>query len=146
MPVVVLAQAWRGGPQHQIRRVLKGCNILADNQHIGRALGVARATSGTAAGEDAIVIATAVRRQAPVVTSDLTHVAESIGVKVRLYSRLPSRRRMAAVCRQSRAQPGNGTPAPDPIDGPCRSPERGLAEAPLKKVRGVHAIRAHRTL
>lgn len=86
MPVVVLAQAWRGGPQHQIRRVLKGCNILADNQHIGRALGVARATSGTAAGEDAIVIATAVRRQAPVVTSDLTHVAESIGVKVRLYS------------------------------------------------------------
>jgi hypothetical protein len=25
-PVVVLAQAWRGGPQHQISRVLKGCD------------------------------------------------------------------------------------------------------------------------
>ena len=26
VPVVVLAQAWRGGPQHQISRVLKGCD------------------------------------------------------------------------------------------------------------------------
>jgi hypothetical protein len=28
VPVVVLAQAWRGGPQHQISRVLKACDIL----------------------------------------------------------------------------------------------------------------------
>jgi hypothetical protein len=27
---VVLAQAWRGGPQHQISRVLKGCDELPD--------------------------------------------------------------------------------------------------------------------
>ena len=26
VPVVVLAQAWRGGPQHQISRVLKACD------------------------------------------------------------------------------------------------------------------------
>ena len=28
VPVVVLAQAWRGGPQHQISRVLTGCDIV----------------------------------------------------------------------------------------------------------------------
>ena len=88
VPVVVLAQAWRGGPQHQISRVLKGCDILRDDQHIGRAAGVACAASGTADVVDAIVIATAVRHQAPIVTSDpgdLTHIADSIGVKIRLY-------------------------------------------------------------
>ena len=78
VPVVVLAQAWRGGPQHQISRVLKGCDILPDDQATGRAAGVACAAS-----------ATAVRHQAPVVTSDpgdLTHIADSIGVKIRLYT------------------------------------------------------------
>ena len=89
VPVVVLAQAWRGGPQHQISRVLKGCDILPDDQAAGRAAGVACAASGAADVVDAIVIATAVRHQAPVVTSDpgdLTHIAESIGVKIRLYT------------------------------------------------------------
>jgi predicted nucleic acid-binding protein len=88
VPVVVLAQARRGGPQHQISRVLKGCDILPDDQHIGRAAGVACAASGTADVVDAIVIATAVRYQAPVVTSDprdLTQIADSIGVTVPLY-------------------------------------------------------------
>jgi hypothetical protein len=43
--------------------------------------------SGTADVIDAIVIVTAVRHQAPVVTSDpadLTRIADSIGVKIRL--------------------------------------------------------------
>lgn len=59
--VVVLAQAWRGGQQHQISRVLKGCDLLA----------------------------TAVQHQAAVVTSDpddLTHLTDSIGVKLRLFT------------------------------------------------------------
>ena len=89
VPVVVLAQAWRGGPQHQISRVLKGCDILPDDIHIGRAAGVACAASGTADVVDAIVLATAVRHQAPIVTSDpagLTHIADAIGVKIRLYA------------------------------------------------------------
>jgi hypothetical protein len=59
VPVVVLAQAWRGGPQRQISRVLKGCDILSDDQATGRAAGVACAASGTADVVDAIVIATA---------------------------------------------------------------------------------------
>jgi predicted nucleic acid-binding protein len=88
VPVVVLAQAWRGGPQHQISRVLKGCDILPDDQAIGRAAGIACAASGTADVVDAIVIATAVRHQAAVVTSDprdLTRIADSIGVKIHLF-------------------------------------------------------------
>jgi predicted nucleic acid-binding protein len=88
VPVVVLAQAWRGGPQHQISRVLKGCDILPDDAATGRAAGVACAASGTADVVDAIVVATAVRYQAAVVTSDpgdLTRLASAIGVKIRLF-------------------------------------------------------------
>ncbi|HEY7146892.1 MAG TPA: PIN domain-containing protein [Streptosporangiaceae bacterium] len=88
VPVVVLAQAWRGGPQHQISRVLKGCDILPDDQATGRAAGVACAASGTADVVDAIVVATAVRYQAPVVTSDpgdLSRIAGSIGVKLGFF-------------------------------------------------------------
>lgn len=86
---VVLAQAWRGGPQHQISRLLKACDIVPDDERTGRAAGVACAASGTADVVDAIVVATAVRHQAPVVTSDprdLTHIADSIGVKIKLYT------------------------------------------------------------
>jgi predicted nucleic acid-binding protein len=88
VPVVVLAQVWRGGPQHQISRVLKGCDILPDDERTGRAAGVACAASGTADVVDAIVVATAVRHHAPVVTSDpgdLTRIASAIGVTLRLY-------------------------------------------------------------
>ncbi|HEX6448179.1 MAG TPA: PIN domain-containing protein [Trebonia sp.] len=88
VPVVVLAQAWRGGPQHQISRVLKGCDILPDDERAGRAGGVACAASGTADVVDAIVIVTAVRHQAAIVTSDpgdLTRIASAIGVKIHLF-------------------------------------------------------------
>jgi predicted nucleic acid-binding protein len=87
--VVVLAQAWRGGPQHQISRLLKACDIVPDDERTGRAAGVACAASGTADVVDAFVVATAVRHQAPVVTSDpsdLTRIANSIGVKIQLYT------------------------------------------------------------
>ena len=88
VPVVVLAQAWRGGPQHQISRVLKGCDILTDDERVGRAAGIACGTSGTADVVDAIVIVTAVRHQAAVVTSDpgdLTRIADSVGVKIQIF-------------------------------------------------------------
>jgi predicted nucleic acid-binding protein len=85
VPVAVMAQAWRGGPQHQISRVLKACDIAPDDERTGRAAGMACAASGTADVVDAIVVATAVRHLAPVVTSDLTHIADAIGMKIRLY-------------------------------------------------------------
>ena len=89
VPVVVLAQSWRGGPQHRISRVLKGCDVRPDDERTGRAAGVACAASGTADVVDAIVVATAIQYQAAVVTSDpddLSHLADSIGVKLRLFT------------------------------------------------------------
>ena len=88
VPVVVLAQAWRGGPQHQISRVLQGCHIITDDERTGRAAGVACAASRTTDVVDAIVIATAIRHQAPIVTSDpgdLARIADAIGVTIKLY-------------------------------------------------------------
>jgi len=87
--VVVLAQAWRGGPQHQISKILKACDILPDDERTGRAAGLACALSGTADVVDAIVVVTAVRYQSSVVTSDhgdLTRIADAVGVKIRFYS------------------------------------------------------------
>jgi predicted nucleic acid-binding protein len=88
VPVAVLAQAWRGSPQHQISRVLKACDIVPDDERTGRAAGVACAASATTDVVDAIVVATAVRRQAPIVTSDrgdLSRIADAIGVKLHFY-------------------------------------------------------------
>lgn len=87
VPVVVLAQAWRGGPQARISRVLKACDIVPDDESIGRAAGTACAASRTSDVVDAIVIATAARHHAPVVTSDpdaLARIADAIGIKIRL--------------------------------------------------------------
>ncbi len=88
VPVVVLAQAWRGGPAHRIPRLLKGCQILPDDEQVGRAAGVACGETRTSDVVDAIVVATAVRHEAAVVTSDpddLSRLAEAIGVRIRLY-------------------------------------------------------------
>ncbi len=89
VPVVVLAQAWRGGPQHQISRVLKGCDIVPDDERTGRAAGVACGAAGTADVVDAIVVTTAVRYQAPVVTSDsgdISRIADALGLKIRIFA------------------------------------------------------------
>lgn len=88
VPVVVLAQAWRGGPQPGVSRLLKGCDILADDEQIGRAAGAACAASDTSDVVDAIVVVTALRKRASVVTSDpgdLSRIADALGVKIPLY-------------------------------------------------------------
>jgi predicted nucleic acid-binding protein len=89
VPVVVLAQAWRGGPQHSLSQMLKGCDVVSDDENTGRAAGILCASSGTSDVVDAIVVATAVQHHASVITSDpgdLTHLAHSIGVKLRLFA------------------------------------------------------------
>lgn len=90
VPVVVLAQAWRGGPQHNLSRLLRGCRILPDTEEVGRAAGIACATAGTSDVVDAIVMVTAIRLgDALVVTSDpsdLEHLAASIGTKIPLHT------------------------------------------------------------
>jgi hypothetical protein len=50
--------------------VLKGCEVLPSDEDIGKQAGVLLGLSGTADAVDAIVVATAVKLAATVVTSD----------------------------------------------------------------------------
>jgi predicted nucleic acid-binding protein len=71
VPTPVLAQAWRGGAgQTVLARVLKGCEVLATDEDIAKHAGVLLGRSRTADAVDAIVVATAIRYAATVVTSD----------------------------------------------------------------------------
>ncbi|MGH3329052.1 MAG: twitching motility protein PilT [Streptomycetales bacterium] len=88
VPVVVLAQAWRGGPQAELSRLLRGCRILPDTEPIGRAAGRACAAAGAVDVVDAIVVVSAAASAAVVVTSDvpdLARLAEAVGVRLRLH-------------------------------------------------------------
>ncbi len=88
VPVVVLAQAWRGGPQPTLSRLLRGCRIVPDDETTGRAAGRACAAAGTSDVVDALVVVTATQLAAPVVTSDpddLAHLADSLGTRLALH-------------------------------------------------------------
>lgn len=87
VPVVVLAQAWRGGPQPNLSRVLRGCSILHDDEAMGRAAGRACALAGLSVVVDALVVVTALARGAVVATSDphdLTQLAAGLGADLPL--------------------------------------------------------------
>ena len=89
VPVVVLAQAWHGGPQHNLSRLLRGCRIVPDDELVGRAAGRACAVAGTSDVVDALVVITADQFGAPVVTSDpddLAHLATCLGIKLALHA------------------------------------------------------------
>jgi len=71
VPTPVLAQAWRGGAEQAVlAKVLKGCEVLSTDEDIARHAGVLLGRSDTADAIDAIVVATAIRYAATVVTSD----------------------------------------------------------------------------
>jgi predicted nucleic acid-binding protein len=90
VPVVVLAQAWRGGPQAQLSRLLRGCHVQPDTTVIGKAAGAACAVARSRDVVDAIVVVTAVALgDALVVTSDvsdLTRLADALRVRLDLFS------------------------------------------------------------
>ena len=79
VPAGVLGEAWRGGPQHHLSRLLKGCRIepLAETQ--ARAIGVLIRRSGLNDTVDVAVAEGAMRRNDAVVTSNRSHI-EQIGV------------------------------------------------------------------
>ena len=70
VPAPVIAQVSRSSQQVQLRRFPKGCVAVplseAEAHEAGRLLGVAR----TADVVDAVVVTTAVRHKAPILTSD----------------------------------------------------------------------------
>lgn len=88
LPTVVLGQAWRGGPQAQLSRLVRGCDVDPLTESQARAAGAALAASGGSDLIDAAVVITACARNDLVVTSDpddLRRIADAIGRSIELY-------------------------------------------------------------
>ena len=75
VPAGVLAQAWRGGPQPMLSRLLEGCQVAPLDEPGARAAGhlLARARAGDVI--DASVVVGAVMRGDSVVTGDRRDIA-----------------------------------------------------------------------
>lgn len=89
VPSGVLAQAWRGGPQAEVSRLLKGCRIEVLDELRGRAAGRACGRAGTSDVIDATVVVGAVARGDLVVTSDaddIAHFASALGASLEIFS------------------------------------------------------------
>jgi predicted nucleic acid-binding protein len=71
VPAGVLAQAWRGGPQPELSRLLRGCRVEPLDERLARDVGRACARAGTRDVVDAAVVVGALTRGDPVVTSDV---------------------------------------------------------------------------
>ncbi|MFV0306822.1 MAG: hypothetical protein ACK5OX_03655 [Desertimonas sp.] len=76
VPAGVLAEAWRGGLQHQMSRLLKGCMIEGLDEQQARRVGVLVARSGLADTVDVAVVEGALRRDDAIVTSNRTHLEQ----------------------------------------------------------------------
>ena len=88
VPAPVLAQAWRGGPQAALSRLLHGCVVEDFDEARARAAGVVCARSGTRDIVDAMVVAGALARGDLVVSSDaddLERIASALGASIRSY-------------------------------------------------------------
>ena len=70
VPAVVLAQAWRGGPQPLLSRLLVGCRVEPLSEDQARLAGAACAEAGTSDVVDASVVVSAASRGDAVLTSD----------------------------------------------------------------------------
>lgn len=70
VPAGALAQAWRGGPQANLSRLLRGCVVTPLEEPDARAAGALCAAAHTSDVVDASVVVTARQVQAAIVTSD----------------------------------------------------------------------------
>ncbi|MCY7412315.1 MAG: hypothetical protein LH471_04665 [Salinibacterium sp.] len=88
VPSVVLAEAWRDGPQHQLSRLLKGCKVEELSEEQARQEGGLIAPSGL---DDTVDVAAAegvLRRNDAVVTSNRTHIAQvanAVGKRIAMH-------------------------------------------------------------
>lgn len=85
----VLAQAWRGGPQAELSRLLRGCAVEPVTEARARSAGSALAASGATDIVDAVVVVTAATRGDAIVTSDpadLQVIAAATGRAVTLIA------------------------------------------------------------
>ena len=85
VPAGVLGQTWRGGPQTELSRLLKGCRVEPLDELRARTAGAACARAGTAGPIDATVAIGATARGDVVVTSDdgdIRHLADALGTAI----------------------------------------------------------------
>jgi hypothetical protein len=88
LPTVVLGQAWRGGPQVRLSRLVRGCRVEPFAESQARSAGTALAASGATDLVDAAVVVTALARGDAIVTSDpddLRRIASALGRTVALH-------------------------------------------------------------
>lgn len=88
VPVGVLGQAWRGGPQAQLSRFLRGCRFEELTVDGARAAGALCARAGVSDLIDASVVVGAIARNDLVVTSDpddLERLAAASGRRMQLH-------------------------------------------------------------
>jgi predicted nucleic acid-binding protein len=88
LPTVVLGQAWRGGPQARLSRLVRSCHIEPFTESQARSAGTALAASGASDLVDAAVVVTALARGDAIVTSDpedLRRIASAVGRTVALH-------------------------------------------------------------
>lgn len=89
VPAGVLGEAWRGGPQHRLSRLLKGCGIEALTGRQARDLGALAARSGLSDTVDLAVAEGALRRNDAVVTSnraDIERIADAVRRRLVVHS------------------------------------------------------------
>ena len=87
VPAGVLGQAWRGGPQSQLSRLLKGCRVEVLDETRSRSAGQACGRARTSDVTDASVVVGALARRDVVVTSDsddIRHLAGALGAKLEI--------------------------------------------------------------
>ena len=85
VPAGVLAQAWRGGPQPMLSRLLAGCRVEELDEPRARSAGAACALAKTSDVVDASVAVGAAARGDLVVTSDpddILHLASAISMPI----------------------------------------------------------------
>ncbi len=88
VPTPVLAQVWRGGPQPNLSRLLKGCDIEPFSEESARACGTLLAKADRSDVVDAAVVVSAATKGRSVVTSDPSDVsalADAHDIKITLH-------------------------------------------------------------
>lgn len=89
VPAGVLAQAWRGGPQPLLARLLDGCAIEPLDEPGARAAGQLLARAKSADVIDASVVAGALRRGDAIVTGDrrdIETLANAVGRRINVIA------------------------------------------------------------
>lgn len=77
VPAGVLGEAWRGGPQPRLSRLLKGCTVESLTESQARAVGTLAAASGLEDTVDLAVAEGALRRGDAVLTSNRRHIEQA---------------------------------------------------------------------